>query len=201
VIHVLDASRAVVVCSNLLDKSAARDEYVQEVIEDYEEIRQDHYAGLEDKRMVDFETAKANKMKIDFSKMACAPVKGNGVFEIEYATKDLIQYIDWVPFFSVFELHGRYPNRGFPNIFKDEHVGPEAKKLYDEALQMLDEIIQGEIPLQAKAVIGIFPANSTGEDVLVYKTKQVEKLGKSWRSTVCFDSKLKRNLMRNRIAV
>jgi len=99
------------------------------------------------------------------------------VFEIEYATKDLIQYIDWVPFFSVFELHGRYPNRGFPNIFKDEHVGPEAKKLYDEALQMLDEIIQGEIPLQAKAVIGIFPANSTGEDVLVYKDEASREAG------------------------
>jgi len=168
VIHVLDASRAVVVCNSLLEKPEVRDEYVQEVLDDYEEIRQDHYAGLEDKRMVDFEFAKKNKVEVDFSKIVCAPKQGCGSRVVEYKIQDLVPYIDWVPFFAVFELHGRYPNRGFPNIFKDELVGAEAKKLYDDAVVMLKDIVDGKIPLQAKAVVGIYGANSDGEDVLVY---------------------------------
>jgi 5-methyltetrahydrofolate--homocysteine methyltransferase len=138
-------------------------------MDDYEEIRQDHYAGLDDKRMVPFDKAKQNKVQVDFSKIVCAPAQGTGVRVMEYAVADLLPFIDWVPFFAVFELHGRYPNRGFPNIFKDDVVGPEAKKLYDEAQQMLQDIASGKIPLTAKAIVGIFPANSTGEDVELYE--------------------------------
>ena len=168
VIHVLDASRAVVVCSNLLDKGELRSEYVQEVADDYEEIRQEHYQGLEDKRVVDFDFAKKHKKIIDFNTSNIVKPNMLGVKTIDYAISDLLPFIDWVPFFAVFELHGRYPNRGFPNIFKDEQVGEEAKKLYNEAQETLKQVVEGKLPLRAKACVGIFPANSTGEDIEIY---------------------------------
>jgi 5-methyltetrahydrofolate--homocysteine methyltransferase len=141
-------------------------------MDDYEEIREDHYAGLEDKRTVSLEIAKKKKHVIDFSKVAKAPVQGCGSKSIEYEIKDLIPFIDWTPFFAVFELHGRYPNRGYPNIFKDDLVGAEALKLYEEAKQMLDDICSGKFPLKARAVVGIYPARSNGEDVLIWEKEE-----------------------------
>ncbi|RKP23035.1 activation domain of methionine synthase [Syncephalis pseudoplumigaleata] len=79
----------------------------------------------------------------------------------------LIKYIDWNPFFQVWQLRGRYPNRGYPKIFKDEAVGAEAKKLYDEAQALLKRIIDNKL-LKAKGVVGLYPANSVGDDIEVY---------------------------------
>lgn len=80
----------------------------------------------------------------------------------------LIPYIDWNPFFQTWQLRGKYPNRGFPKIFDDETVGVEAKKLYDDASAMLDDIIKHNL-LQGRAVVSFWAANSVGDDIELYK--------------------------------
>lgn len=81
--------------------------------------------------------------------------------------EELVEYIDWTPFFQVYQLRGKYPNRDYPAIFKDERVGPEAKKLFDEAKEMLAWIVKEKV-LKCSGVVGIWPANSNGEDIEVY---------------------------------
>jgi len=84
----------------------------------------------------------------------------------DYDLSELLPYIDWNPFFQVWQLRGKYPNRGYPNIFNDESVGVEAKKLHGDALKLLDEIVASKT-LTAKGVVGIWPANSVGDDIEV----------------------------------
>ncbi|KAH9256969.1 methionine synthase [Batrachochytrium salamandrivorans] len=167
VIHSLDASRCVVVCSNLLNP-LLRDEYVDEVLEDYEDIREEHYAGLEDKRMVTFAQAQAKKFTFTNSTPVSVKPPQLGSVHVTAKLEELVPFIDWAPFFAVFELHGRYPNRGYPGIFNDEVVGEEAKKLFAEVQEMLQKVIQDQT-LQAKGVFGVFAANGTGEDVVIWK--------------------------------
>jgi 5-methyltetrahydrofolate--homocysteine methyltransferase len=81
---------------------------------------------------------------------------------------ELVPFIDWNPFFATWELRGKYPNRGYPKIFNDETVGEEAKKLHNDALKLIDEIVANKT-LQANGVVGIWPANSVGDDIEVYK--------------------------------
>merc|ERR1719388_654931 len=85
---------------------------------------------------------------------------GCKVYE-DYPLEELLPYIDWNPFFQVWQLRGKYPNRGYPKIFDDETVGEEAKKLHNDAVKMIDDIIKKKT-LQAKGVVGIWPANSVG---------------------------------------
>jgi len=89
------------------------------------------------------------------------------------------QYIDWKPFFEVWQLRGKYPNRSYPRIFDDEAVGPEAKKLFDDATAMLKDIIDNK-RLVAKGIIGIFPANGVDEDdIAVYEdAERTKELGR-----------------------
>merc|ERR1719182_594072 len=86
---------------------------------------------------------------------------------IDYDLKELLPYIDWNPFFQVWQLRGKYPNRGYPKIFNDEQVGEEAKKLHADALKLIDEVVNKR-SLTAKGVVGIWPANSVGDDIEVY---------------------------------
>ena len=73
----------------------------------------------------------------------------------DYPLEELLPFIDWNPFFQVWQLRGKYPNRGYPNIFNDETVGPEAKKLHADALVIIDDIVKNKT-LQAKGVVGIW---------------------------------------------
>lgn len=185
VIHVLDASRSVVVVSSLLDADKEqRDEYVQDTLDLYEEMREEHYSGLEDRKYFSLKEAREKKLALDWDKhkqeaqslempsndgvvaVPWAP-KTQGVFPVTASISELIPYIDWNPFFSTWELRGKYPNRGYPKIFDDSDVGPEARRLFDDAQVMLKEIQEGNW-LQAKGVYAIFPANSVGDDVEVY---------------------------------
>merc|ERR1719460_1567465 len=100
---------------------------------------------------------------------------GTKVYE-DYDLKELLPFIDWNPFFQVWQLRGKYPNRGYPKIFNDETVGEEAKKLHNDALKLIDEIIKNKT-LQAKGVIGIWPANSVGDDIEVYSADGATTLG------------------------
>jgi 5-methyltetrahydrofolate--homocysteine methyltransferase len=166
--HVLDASRAVSVCESLLNDKK-RDEFKEDVREQYEELREDHYASLASRKFFTLEKARKCALVTDW-KTANVPkpkLIGTKAF-LNYDLKELLPYIDWNPFFQVWQLRGKYPNRGYPKIFQDETVGEEAKKLHDDALRMIDEIIEAKT-LQAKGVIGIWPANSVGDDIEVFK--------------------------------
>ena len=78
-----------------------------------------------------------------------------------------MEFIDWKPFFDTWQLRGKYPNSKYPKIFLDETVGPEAQKLYDEATVLLDDIIENK-GLEARGVVGFYPANSIGDDIQLY---------------------------------
>jgi 5-methyltetrahydrofolate--homocysteine methyltransferase len=168
VIHVLDASRSCVVVQNLLDENEKED-YVQDIIEEYEEIREDYYAGLEEKRLVSIEVARKNAFKIDFKADPPPPAPNKlGVTVVkDYDMREVAKYIDWNPFFATWELRGKYPNRGYPKIFNDATVGAEAKKLFDDAMAMLNDILDND-KLSVTGIIGLYAANSVGDDVELY---------------------------------
>ena len=170
VIHVLDASRSVTVVSSLLGSN--KEDFVEDLLEEYDELREDYYAGLEERYFLDFDKAKTQKLNIDFDAHPPAPTPNKlGVHLIDNVSlEDVVPYIDWNPFFQTWELRGRYPNRGYPKIFKDEAVGSEAKKLFDDALSLMNKII-AEKSMNLKGVVGMFAANRSddGEDVLIYK--------------------------------
>ena len=169
VVYVLDASRSVPVAQSLLDKNHGED-FVEDVREQYKELRAEFYAGLEDRKYLTLKDARARAPKIDWTAAENKPIRpkqlGIRVFK-DFPLEEVIPYIDWNPFFQVWQLRGRYPNRGYPKIFKDEMVGPEAKRLFDEAQDMLNEIVEGK-KLSLNAIVGIFPANSVGDDIEIY---------------------------------
>ena len=162
VIHVLDASKSVVVVNNLLDANL-RDDFLEEISEDYEALRTDFYESKSDKKFVTLEKARKMKFQIDWKNST--PHKPNkiGVFPIETDIEKLVPYVDWTYFFVVWGIRGKYPNRNFPKIFNDETVGEQAKSLYDDARKMLDEIIKNKL-LKARGVYGIWECNSNEED-------------------------------------
>ena len=171
VVHVLDASRAVPVAQTLMDP-ARRIEYLDDINETYAEMREEFYAGLEDRKYLTIAQARntAAKCAVDFKSPEHTPVtpKFTGVKAlIDVSIADVIDYIDWNPFFQVWQLRGRYPNRGYPKIFNDETVGAEAKKLFEEAQRMLKSIKDNK-RLKLNGIIGFYPANSVGDDIEVY---------------------------------
>jgi 5-methyltetrahydrofolate--homocysteine methyltransferase len=160
-IHVLDASRSVTVCSSLMNRDT-RDAYIKGIKDEYEKAREAHANKKSDKRFVTLEQARADKFKIDVTKVAPAPsFTGTKVFEA-YPLTELVPYIDWTPFFHTWELRGSYPK-----IFEDKFVGDEAKKLFDDAQELLKEIVDNKL-LQANGVIGFWPANAVGDDIELY---------------------------------
>uniref|UniRef100_A0AAY4B620 Methionine synthase n=1 Tax=Denticeps clupeoides TaxID=299321 RepID=A0AAY4B620_9TELE len=168
VVHVLDASRSVVVSSQLLDGNV-NEEFFEEITEEYEEIRQDHYDSLKDRRYLSLPQAREKGLHIDWlshPKPACPQFIGTHVFE-SYDLRKLVDYIDWKPFFDVWQLRGKYPNRGYPKIFKDKTVGEEAKRVFDDAQKLLNELIDTK-GLQAQGLVGFWPAQSVGDDIHLY---------------------------------
>ncbi len=170
VIHVLDASRSVTVVSALLGKE--KTDYTEEILEEYDELREQYFSGLEERPYLSINDAISKRKLLDFGpKMLPPPPKILGATKIEYSLEDVVDYIDWNPFFSVWELRGRYPNRGYPKIFNDKTVGQEAIKLFADATEMLNDIVQNK-RLHLTGVYGMFPANSNREDVEVYKDEE-----------------------------
>ncbi|MCK5920327.1 MAG: cobalamin-dependent protein, partial [Methylococcales bacterium] len=181
VIYVPDASRAVGVASKLLSETA-RDEYVEEIKAEYQDVRERRAAKQNTRKMASLAQARANKFPTDWEKYT--PIKpkvlseeyqqadeaGSGmpVYEAvaggvvlqfdDYPLSDLIDYIDWSPFFAAWELAGKYPK-----ILQDEVVGEEAQRVFNDAQAMLEKIV-AEKWLTAKAVVGFFPANTVNED-------------------------------------
>ncbi|CAL9699610.1 unnamed protein product [Knipowitschia caucasica] len=169
VVHVLDASRAVLVCSQLKDESQ-RDEYFEELKEEYEDVRQDHYDSLKDRRYLSLIKAREKGLHIDWQSTP-EPVQpqflGTRVFD-DYDLKSLLEYIDWKPFFDVWQLRGKYPNRGFPKIFNDKTVGSEARHLFNDAQKMLQQMIDSST-LKGRGLVGFWRAQSRGDDICLYR--------------------------------
>lgn len=172
VIHVLDASKSVVVCSQLLDENQKED-FFEEIQEDYEDIRQNHYDSLKERKYLLLNQAR-NKGFFYNWQTETKPVKpqflGTRIFE-DYNLQKLVEYIDWKPFFDVWQLRGKYPNRGFPKIFNDKAVGEEAKKVYEEAQNLLKTLIVQK-KFTAKGLVGFWPARSVQDDIYVYAKEE-----------------------------
>ena len=176
-IYVLDASRSVPVCQAMMDP-VQREEFAEDTRETYAEMRDEFYAGLEDRKYLSLAQARKKALKVDWTHEANRPVRpsflGTRVFA-DFPIEEVLEAIDWNPFFQTWQLRGRYPNRGYPKIFKDEAVGAEAQKLFDEAQAMLQKWV-AEKPLTLRAVVGFYPANSEGDDILVYADEGREKV-------------------------
>ena len=169
VIHVLDASRAVPTASLLTTKQdEKRTGFITSVKEEYEELRKLRAKQTKVKELLSIDKAQENQLKIDWLKNPGPKPVNTGIQLIsDQNLEDLRKYIDWTPFFASWQLKGK-----FPAIFKNEDYGQEAQKLYDDAQELMDEIIKNGW-LKAKAVYGIFPANSNGkDDVFVYENEQ-----------------------------
>ncbi len=160
IIHVLDASKSVTVASQLLGENKAS--YVEEVRAEYKDLAYNHANRKKEKEHVTYREAINNKVPIDWTQFepVTPSFTGNKTF-LNYPLEEIRQYIDWTPFFSTWMLKGK-----FPAILDHEIVGEEARKLYEDANAMLDDIIANE-KLKANAVVGIYEANSEIDDVLL----------------------------------
>jgi len=165
VIHVLDASRSVPVTSTLIgeDKEASK-EYKKNTYAEYDKVRDGYLNRARKKVYLPLEKARENNYKLEFDATTTYTPKKLGVQVIEdLPLSELLPYFDWTPFFQSWELHGK-----FPAILTDEVVGTQATELYKEAKEMLDKII-AENWFTAKAVYGLFPANTVAnDDIAIY---------------------------------
>ncbi|HEU5445018.1 MAG TPA: methionine synthase, partial [Pseudolabrys sp.] len=162
-VYVTDASRAVGVAQTLMSVDA-RAGYVAELRGEYARIAAAHARAQEDKARLPLATARANALKLDWSGAYQPPEPkfiGTEVLN-DYPVRELIDYIDWTPFFSTWELSGK-----FPAILDDVKFGQAARSLYEDARAMLDKIVD-EHWFRANAVLGFWPANAKGDDILVY---------------------------------
>ncbi len=158
VVHVNDASRAVTVVGDLLQKESS-DGYKKAVKDDYEVFRNKFLNRGQQKEYKSLAEARRNKFQINWSDSGIVAPKELGIQIIEdLDLSKLVDFIDWTPFFRSWELHGKYPD-----ILEDEIVGPQATELFADARKMLEKILK-ESQLTAKGIFGIFPANTIDED-------------------------------------
>ena len=165
-VHVLDASRAVGVVNALLNEQLKSD-FDKKTREDYERLRREHAAKTERKKLLTLEQARANRTPMDWSsyvppKPEFLGVRVYGPEKTSITVRDLIEYIDWSPFFHAWELRGRYPA-----IFDDPKVGKQARELFDDAQELLERIAAKNL-LVPRGVYAFWPANGVGDDVHVY---------------------------------
>ena len=157
VVHVNDASRAVTVAGNLLNVQTNTN-YTQEIRAEYDTLREGYLNRSRDKNFLTIEQARANKLQLDWSQYTPSIPNFIGTKTVEVDIADLVNYIDWTPFFNSWELYGKYPA-----ILTDEVVGEQATSLFADAQKMLTQLID-ENWLTAKGIVGIFPANSVNDD-------------------------------------
>jgi 5-methyltetrahydrofolate--homocysteine methyltransferase len=165
-----DASRAVGVTSALLS-GEQRDGYVANVRSEYARIADTHARGEEQKRRVKLAAARANALKLDWtgSYVPTRPQALGVTVLRDVPLAELVAFIDWSPFFSTWELTGKYPA-----ILDDDKYGAAARALFEDAQAMLGRIV-GENWFDARAVAGFWPANARGDDILVYADETREK--------------------------
>lgn len=177
VVHVTNASRSVGVASALLSKDEERRaKFIADIQDDYEKTRQRYKDRASAGRRVSLDKARLNKTPVDFTKVVTPKELGITVFEnSDIDFNQVKNYIDWTPFFQTWELAGAYPK-----ILTDKVVGEEATRLFADANEMLNVVIE-EAWLDAKAVVGLFPANQVDhDDVAIYadesRTQELTRL-------------------------
>jgi 5-methyltetrahydrofolate--homocysteine methyltransferase len=162
VVHVNDASRAVTVASNLLN-TETKTSYSVALREEYDTLREGYLNRAREKNFLTIEEARKNKFKIDWNNYEAIKPNFIGTKTVEVELSDLVDFIDWTPFFQSWELYGKYPA-----ILTDEVVGEQASDLFTDAQNMLSKIVS-EKWFTAKGILGIFPANTINyDDIEVY---------------------------------
>ncbi|MBW3600857.1 MAG: cobalamin-dependent protein, partial [Planctomycetes bacterium] len=160
-VHVLDASRCVGVVDRLLS-----DDLRPKLIEDNRRLQEqlaESYNKRQDAKLVPYHEARERRFRIDWSAAPLEKPEFLGVRALdEFPLEEIRQYIDWSPFFLSWELKGKYPK-----IFEDKKLGDAARKLFDDANRLLEEIVRGRL-LTAKAVYGFWPAAAVGDDIALY---------------------------------
>ncbi|MCV6601746.1 MAG: methionine synthase [Cohaesibacter sp.] len=189
-IYVTDASRAVGVATKLLSRD--KDRYIEEIRADYERVRDNHARAQNKKARLRLGDAQANGLQLDWNAHGVSKPAflGTKVFE-DQDLAELVAYIDWTPFFSTWEMKGRYPA-----ILSDDVYGEAASALFADAQEMLEQIV-AEKWLTARGVIGFWPANRDGDDIALYRTERRDDevarfhglrqqiAGRSKRANVC----------------
>ena len=170
VIHVLDASKSVPVAGRLMQSDETKTAIFAEIKAQYAQLRIDHASRQKDKNYVPIEKARLNTPKIDWDNFKATKPQflGNKYF-MDYDLAEIAKYIDWTPFFSTCQLSGKYPK-----IFENDIVGVEAKKLFNDANVLLTEIIDNKL-LTARAVVGFYPANAVGDDIILHNFEEITK--------------------------
>jgi 5-methyltetrahydrofolate--homocysteine methyltransferase len=161
VVYVLDASRSVTVASNLLSTERA-DKYKTSIKEEYVGVREQRKNRSHIKECITIQEARNKPLLLNWNDYS-APIPNQlGITVLnEIKIEEITPYIDWTPFFSSWQMKGKYPA-----ILEDDVIGVEAQKLYDDANRMLEKIINDK-NIKAKAIFGIFSANSKGDDVVI----------------------------------
>ena len=168
-VHVLDASRSVTVVESLLGHK--KEGFVNDLKEEYNRLREHHEKHRGAKQLLTLKEAQENKLALNFDNQTIDSPNFLGIKTLNNIDlKEISSFIDWTPFFQTWELHGRYPA-----ILTDEVVGKEATKLFEDAQEMLSQIIR-EGWLEARAVFGLFPANSVGDDIEIYEDLNRENI-------------------------
>lgn len=174
-IHVVDASRAVGVASQLLSDTA-KEPYVNSIREEYIKLRKLHQNKKSENEIIRLDEARENKFNPDWKGYTAAkPTFLGAKTFLNYSLKDLVKYIDWSPFFQTWELAGSYPR-----ILEDEIIGESARGLFSDAQAMLSRLVE-ENWLQANAVIGFYPANSVGDDIEIYTDENRDQVLATFR--------------------
>ena len=162
VVYVKDASRSVGVCQTLTT-AATRDAFIEKVNEEHQRRREQHASKKVKTPEVSLAQARANRRRIEWPSFSPTRPRVLGIQAFDdYPLSELLGYVDWMPFFNAWEFAGK-----FPDILSDPKVGEAASNLYADARRLLKQLI-AERWLQARAVIGLFPANSVGDDVEIY---------------------------------
>jgi 5-methyltetrahydrofolate--homocysteine methyltransferase len=172
VVYVPDASRSVAVAQGLLGDG--KDAYLTELAADYEQVRQQH-ANKKQTPLWPLAKARANQAPIDWDNYAPVAPKftGRRLFR-NFDLAELASYIDWAPFFQTWDLAGPYPA-----ILDDEIVGEQARRVFADAQAMLKKIVEGRW-LTANAVLGLYPANSVGDDIELYADDSRTQVALTW---------------------
>ena len=167
VVHVNDASRAVTVASNLL-QAETKESYVKAIREEYNQLRDGYLNRSRDKNYLSIEEARKNKLQLDWATFNPAKPNFIGTKTISVELSQLVNFIDWTPFFNSWQLFGKYPA-----ILTDEVVGEQATNLFLDAKSMLQKMVN-EKWLEAKGVYGIFPANTINDDDILVESHKLK---------------------------
>jgi 5-methyltetrahydrofolate--homocysteine methyltransferase len=164
VVHVMDASRSVPVVSSLISADeTVSSNFAEQIKTEYTNLREIHNRKKGQDNLLSLEDARKNSLKSDWTKIWIVKPEKPGVTILkDFPLEKLRNYIDWTPFFHAWEMKGKYPV-----IFDYDKYGSEARKLFNDANRLLDKILKEKL-LTANGVIGLFPANSVGDDIEVY---------------------------------